>query len=191
MDLNLGNPYLRFSLLLLNSLIMSDRKTRRTSMVSGDWAEFFSRTAITFRISGCNKHILFKGWGKECRQWYRNYTLPENMKIFFWFGEFVFVSQFLRIRMLKRATFEAARPFTSSLAWREAFVEINSKIVRGSQHVQMVMSHDSRLNTPEIEARGKKKKSLGQWSLSYCNCFRIVPNENARVKGLCGGLGFG
>lgn len=47
---------------------------------------------------------------------------------------------------------------------------------------------DSRLNTPEIYACGKKKKSPGQWSLSSCNGFRIVPNKKARVKGLWLGL---
>lgn len=47
--------YLRFSRLLLNSLIMSDRNTLRTSILSGDWGEFFRRAAITFRISGREK----------------------------------------------------------------------------------------------------------------------------------------
>lgn len=43
--------YLLFSLLLLKSLIMSERKARRTSMLSGHWGEFLSRVAITFNIS--------------------------------------------------------------------------------------------------------------------------------------------
>lgn len=45
------DSYLRFSRLLLNSLIMSDRKSRRTSMLSGDGGAVFSRAATTFRIS--------------------------------------------------------------------------------------------------------------------------------------------
>ena len=45
------SAYLRLSRLLLNSLIMSDRKILRTSMVSGEGGEFFSRAAITFKIS--------------------------------------------------------------------------------------------------------------------------------------------
>lgn len=43
--------YLLFSLLLLNSLIMSERKMRRTSMLSGPGGECFSSAAITFKIS--------------------------------------------------------------------------------------------------------------------------------------------
>lgn len=60
-----SGSYLRFSLLLLNSLIMSDRKTLRTSMLSGDGGEFFNREAITFRIStniNRNKPILLRDW---------------------------------------------------------------------------------------------------------------------------------
>lgn len=47
--------YLRFSRLLLNSLIMSERKALRTSRLSGDEGEFFTRAAITFRISATEK----------------------------------------------------------------------------------------------------------------------------------------
>jgi len=45
------NSHLRFSRLLLNSLIRSDRKTLRTSMLSGVGGEVFSSAAIIFRIS--------------------------------------------------------------------------------------------------------------------------------------------
>lgn len=54
------SAYLRFSRLLLNSLIMSDRKTLRTSMLSGERGEFLSRAAITFRISTNIKRKIHK-----------------------------------------------------------------------------------------------------------------------------------
>lgn len=47
-----GSPaYRLFSRLLLNSLIMSERKRRRMSISSAPGAEFFNRVAITLRIT--------------------------------------------------------------------------------------------------------------------------------------------
>lgn len=40
-----------FSRLLLNSLIISERKSRRTSIISVLGAEFFNKVATTFKIT--------------------------------------------------------------------------------------------------------------------------------------------
>lgn len=47
-----SSPYRLFSRLLLNSLIMSERKSRRTSISSALGAELFSRVATTLSITG-------------------------------------------------------------------------------------------------------------------------------------------
>lgn len=47
-----SSPHRLFSRLLLNSLIMSERKSRRTSISSALGAELFSRVATTLSITG-------------------------------------------------------------------------------------------------------------------------------------------
>lgn len=60
----LSSAHLLFSLLLLNSLIMSDRKSRRTSINSVLGAEFFSKVAITLRITNIRHKIQVKHTGE-------------------------------------------------------------------------------------------------------------------------------
>lgn len=168
---------------------MSDRKTLRTSMVSGDWAEFFSRIAMTFRISGNNiakTHLCLKAEVKNV------YTAAEKSmdrkiwKLLFFCLEFCLCPGILRIWILKTGTRQL--PVTSSVARKEEFIYIN---MHQSQHVLTIRAQT--LGSTHLKSMHvvRERKSSGQWSLSSCNGFRIVPNERVGVKGPGAGLGSG
>lgn len=80
----LSCAHLLFSLLLLNSLIMSDRKSRRTSINSGLGAEFFSKVAITLRITNIRHKIQVNHTG-ECQFFYPLHISKRNRGLLgFW-----------------------------------------------------------------------------------------------------------
>lgn len=80
----LSAAHLLFSLLLLNSLIMSDRKSRRTSINSVLGAEFFSKVAITLRITNIRHKIQVKHTG-ECQFFYLLHISKRNRGLLgFW-----------------------------------------------------------------------------------------------------------
>lgn len=97
--------------------------------------------------------------------------------------EFCLCPGILRIWILKTGTRQL--PVTSSVARKEEFIYIN---MHQPQHVQTIRAQtvgSTHLKSMHVV---RKRKSSGQWSLSSCNGFRIVPNERVGVKGPGAGL---